>query len=57
MKHAISLEKKLEVEKLIATVNRSMEDYIKREGSLKDSLLVISITKAVDGQVTLSSPL
>lgn len=57
MKFAISLSKKIEVEKLIAAVNNVLERHSKEEGSLEDSLLVISISKVVDGEIILSSPL
>jgi hypothetical protein len=55
MKFAISLSNNLEVEKLIAAVNKALERHSKEEGSLEDSLLVISISKVVDSEIILSS--
>lgn len=58
MKFAISLGKKLDANKLLAAVNKILEDQLKEEGSLENSLLMISVAKTVDGQLaTLSSPL
>lgn len=58
MKFAICLGKKLDANKLLAAVNKILEDQLKEEGSLEDSLLVISVAKAVEGTLaTLSSPL
>lgn len=54
MKCAISLANRLEVDRLVSAVNRIVEDQIKKEGSLEDSLLVISIAKVADGQIILS---
>lgn len=58
MKFAFSLGKNLDANKLIAEINKILEEQSKKEGSLENSLLVISVAKAVDGQfATLSSPL
>lgn len=53
MKCAISLDSNVEVEKLVSAVNRVIQSHIKEEGSLKDSLLVISVSKVTDSQITL----
>ena len=54
MKCAISLDSNIEVEKLVKIVNSIVQDQLKREGSLEDSLLVISVAKAVDGEFVTS---
>lgn len=51
MKLAISLENKLDVEKLVSLVSQIVEGHLKEEGSLDDSLLVISVAKSVEGQL------
>jgi len=56
LKFAMSLSNKLEVEKLVYAVNKVLEAHAKEEGSLEDSLLVISISKIVETKITLSSP-
>jgi len=54
MKFAISLDQRFDANKLIAAINKILEDQLKREGSLEDSLLVISVAKAVDGEFVTS---
>ena len=56
MKFAISLSNELEVERLVSAVNKVLEAHVKEEGSLDDSLLVISVSKVVETKITLSSP-
>lgn len=59
MKFAMSLSNKLEVERLVSAVNKVLEAHAKEEGSLEDSLLVISVSKVVETvetKITLSSP-
>jgi len=57
MKFAMSLSRKLEVDKLIAALNKIVEAHLKEEGSLEDSLLVVSISKVVETNVISPSPL
>ncbi len=56
MKFAMSLSRRLEADKLVSALNKILEAHIKEEGSLEDSLLVISISKVVETKITLSSP-
>lgn len=56
MKFAMSLSRRLEADKLVSAVNKVLEAHAKEEGSLEDSLLVISISKVVETKITLSSP-
>lgn len=56
MKFAMSLSRRLEADKLVSAVNKILEAHAKEEGSLEDSLLVISISKVVETKITLSSP-
>lgn len=56
MKFAMSLSKKMEVEKLVSAVNKLLASHLKEEGSLEDSLLVISVSKVMETKITLSSP-
>lgn len=52
----MSLSKKMEVEKLVSAVNKLLASHLKEEGSLEDSLLVISVSKVMETKITLSSP-
>lgn len=56
MKFAMSLSRRLEADKLVSALNKILEEHAKEEGSLEDSLLVISISKVVETNITLSSP-
>jgi hypothetical protein len=56
VKFAMSLSRRLEADKLVSALNKILEAHIKEEGSLEDSLLVISISKVVETKITLSSP-
>ena len=47
MQCAIRLEK-INLDKLVGSVNRIVEDYFKEEGDADGALLVISIAKVVD---------
>jgi hypothetical protein len=52
----MSLSRRLEADKLVSALNKILEEHAKEEGSLEDSLLVISISKVVETNITLSSP-